>query len=145
MIRADRHAGIRSLRSFVSDEQHMALPRLYGGPAYSRPPRPVQEIVRPFDPDELPLEAERIDDDAAGAEHLMGIAWGPASAPPSKPKGSRRGRAAKPGKGGGPATGTAKQVGAGSAGPSKANREGALQGRPFRLRSMGRIFGADRK
>ena len=41
------------------DEQHVALPKLYGAPAYGRPPRPAEDVERPFDPDEMPIEAER--------------------------------------------------------------------------------------
>jgi len=37
------------------DERHVALPKLYGAPAYARPPVPVVAAPRPFDPDELPL------------------------------------------------------------------------------------------
>jgi hypothetical protein len=126
----------------VSDEQNMALPRLYGGPAYSRPPRPAPEIVRPFDPDELPLEAERADGEAAHADQLMGNSWGPANASPAKPKASRRGRAPKPAKGAG---GGSKPVADGLNGGSGGNGPGGLQGRPFRLRALGRMFGGDRK
>jgi hypothetical protein len=108
----------------VSDEQHMALPHLYGGPAYSRPPRPTAEIPRPFDPDELPLEAERSDEDAEWAEQLAGNAWAPASAP--KAKGRRRG--AKSAKSAAPASGSS-----------------GLVGRPFRLRGLGRLFRSDNK
>jgi hypothetical protein len=134
----------------VSDEQHVALPHLYGGPAYSRPPRPVAEIPRPFDPDELPLEAERSDEDAARAAQLIGGSWAPAILPATKVKGPRKPRAAKAGKAGaagGAAAGAAKSVGAGSAGPSHGNGSGngGLQGRPLRLRGLGRIFGAGRK
>ena len=39
-----------------TDEQHMALPKLYGAPAYARPSAPVVATERPFDPDDLPLE-----------------------------------------------------------------------------------------
>jgi hypothetical protein len=39
------------------DEQHIALPKLYGAPAYARPPRTVVDVAdRPFDPDDLPIE-----------------------------------------------------------------------------------------
>jgi hypothetical protein len=38
------------------EERHVALPKLYGAPAYARPPAPVAVSPRPFDPDELPLE-----------------------------------------------------------------------------------------
>ncbi len=38
---------------------HSALPKLFGAPAYARPPvAPVNPVERPFDPDDLPLEAE---------------------------------------------------------------------------------------
>ena len=41
------------------DEQHVALPKLYGAPAYARPPRPVPvDLEKPFDPDDLPIEVE---------------------------------------------------------------------------------------
>ena len=39
------------------DEQHVALPKLYGAPAYARPVIVVEEAPRPFDPDDLPIEA----------------------------------------------------------------------------------------
>ena len=42
-----------------SEEHHVALPKLYGAPAYARPRRPVEEVERPVDPDDLPLEPER--------------------------------------------------------------------------------------
>jgi len=138
----------------VSDEQHVALPHLYGGPAYSRPSRPVAEIPRPFDPDELPLEAERSDEDAARAAQLIGGSWAPAILPTTRAKGPRKPRTAKAGKAGAAgaaAAGAAKSVGAGSAGPSHGNGSGngsgngGLQGRPLRLRGLGRIFGAGRK
>ena len=46
------------------DHVHVALPKLYGAPAYARPPaRPVQRAARPFDPDELPLESAWTDEE----------------------------------------------------------------------------------
>ena len=37
-----------------------AMPKLYGAPAYARPPAvPVAPVDRPIDPDDLPLESER--------------------------------------------------------------------------------------
>ena len=45
------------------DEQHVALPKLYGAPAYARPPRPSADTPRPFDPDDLPIEAVRTDEE----------------------------------------------------------------------------------
>jgi hypothetical protein len=140
----------------VSDEQNIALPHLYGGPAYSRPPRPVQEIPRPFDLDELPLEAERTEEDPARAGELKGNSWMPIVAEKSKPaKGRRAAGTAKSGKGASKAGGGASDGAASPAGPatgagSSASARGngtahfGLQGRPFRLRGLGRIFGGDR-
>ena len=45
------------------DEQHVALPKLYGAPAYARPPRVAADTPRPFDPDDLPIEAVRTDEE----------------------------------------------------------------------------------
>ena len=45
------------------DEQHVALPKLYGAPAYARPPRPAEVVERPFDPDDLPIEIEMTDEE----------------------------------------------------------------------------------
>jgi len=59
------------------DEQHIALPKLYGAPAYGRPPRPALEIERPFDPDELPLEAHRTDEEQEFVELLPARAYAP--------------------------------------------------------------------
>jgi hypothetical protein len=48
---------VHSRTDLAIDEQHVALPKLYGAPAYARPPRPVTEDAdRPFDPDDLPIE-----------------------------------------------------------------------------------------
>jgi hypothetical protein len=47
------------------EEHHVALPKLYGQPAYARPPRPVETIQRPFDPDDLPLVAEMSEEELA--------------------------------------------------------------------------------
>jgi hypothetical protein len=48
----------------VSNDYIGAMPRLYGAPAYARPPR-VLVIDRPLDPDDLPLEAHRTPADQA--------------------------------------------------------------------------------
>jgi len=124
----------------VSEEQHVALPRLYGAPAYSRPARPAEVLVRPFDPDELPLEAERTEEDLARASELAGATWTPSTPPPVKVK-RRRGRAAKQAE-------TQSAVEAGVAPAVSAGQErppARLEGRPFSLRGLGRIFGSDRK
>jgi hypothetical protein len=59
------------------DEQHIALPKLYGAPAYARPPRVAPGVERPFDPDELPIEAYRTDDEQEFAEMLPARAYAP--------------------------------------------------------------------
>ncbi|HTS15616.1 MAG TPA: hypothetical protein VMH24_08100, partial [Candidatus Sulfotelmatobacter sp.] len=51
---------------------HMAMPRLMGQPAYARPPRPLAvETPRPIDPDDLPIEAFRSEEDQALAARLV--------------------------------------------------------------------------
>lgn len=58
-------------RSAATAAPHVAMPHLMGQPAYARPPRPLAtETPRPFDPDDLPLEAFRSDDDRLAAEEL---------------------------------------------------------------------------
>lgn len=52
------------------DEQHVALPKLYGAPAYARPTGHRSEAPRPFDPDELPIEAAMTEEDRVIAERL---------------------------------------------------------------------------
>lgn len=50
---------------------HMAMPRLIGQPAYARPPRPLAtESPRPLDPDDLPIEAFRSEEDHQLAARL---------------------------------------------------------------------------
>jgi len=49
------------------EEHHVALPKLYGAPAYARPPRQATETPRPFDPDELPIEAFMTEEERAVA------------------------------------------------------------------------------
>jgi hypothetical protein len=59
------------LRIYVAiDEPHVALPKLYGAPAYARPNIPVEVTPRPLDPDDLPIEAFRTDEDQEIAETL---------------------------------------------------------------------------
>lgn len=60
------------------DEQHVALPKLYGAPAYARPAAAVAEAVpRPFDPDDLPIQALMSDDERKWAASLPARAWAP--------------------------------------------------------------------
>ncbi len=63
------------------DEQHVALPKLYGAPAYARPPSYGSTADRPFDPDDLPIEAFQTEEDRAFAAELPARAWAPGGAP----------------------------------------------------------------
>lgn len=93
-------------------QQHIALPKLYGAPAYARPPAATAEIERPFDPDELPLEAERTDEERDFVSTLPARAFAPGGV----------------------------QLGGGGGGDG--GDDPSLQGRPFSLRSVaGRLLG----
>ena len=59
------------------DEQHVALPKLYGAPAYARPPRPAAVAQRPLDPDDLPIEAVQTDEERELAASLPAHAYVP--------------------------------------------------------------------
>lgn len=52
------------------DEQPLAVPKLYGAPAYATPRAAVASSPRPFDPDQMPLEVYQTDDDLRLADHL---------------------------------------------------------------------------
>jgi hypothetical protein len=58
-----------------TEEQHVALPKLVGAPQYSRPPVPVKVQPRPFDPDEMPIDAFRTDDERELADSLPAHAY----------------------------------------------------------------------
>lgn len=99
------------------DEQHVALPRLYGAPAYARPAAAIVADLRPFDPDELPIEAFQSEDDRRFAAGLPARAWAP----------------------GGTVLEGHSNTGRSRDGLGRADRR--LQGRPFRLRSIaGRLI-----
>ena len=87
-------AMILALRFRVAADEHthVALPKLYGAPAYARPPvTPVQPVDKPFDPDELPLEAVQTDEERELARHLASHPYErAATAEPAT--GSREGR-----------------------------------------------------
>lgn len=59
------------------DEQHVALPKLYGAPAYARPTVVVETAPRPFDPDDLPIEAVMTDEERELASKLPAHAYAP--------------------------------------------------------------------
>ena len=65
------------------EEQHVALPQLYGAPAYARPLRIVPPSVKPFDPDDLPITAIQTDEEREIAEAMPARLYAPG--------GSRRG------------------------------------------------------
>ena len=59
------------------DEQHVALPKLYGAPAYARPSRPAAVSPRPLDPDDLPIEAVQTPEERELAANLPAHAYAP--------------------------------------------------------------------
>jgi hypothetical protein len=61
------------------DEQHVALPKLYGAPAYGRRQAVVDVSPRPFDPDDLPIEAAQTEEDRAIAAQAWSSGSGDAS------------------------------------------------------------------
>ena len=72
-----------------TEEEHVALPRLVGAPAYARPPLRVTPTVLPLDPDDLPITVEQTPEERAIAEALLaksfGVAEGPTAAPEPAP------------------------------------------------------------
>jgi hypothetical protein len=62
------------------DEQHIALPKLYGAPAYARPATVADNTPRPFDPDDLPIEAVQTDEERELAASLPAHAYAPGGA-----------------------------------------------------------------
>jgi hypothetical protein len=59
------------------DEQHIALPKLFGAPAYARPATVAELAPRPFDPDDLPIEAVMSDEEREIAASLPAHAYAP--------------------------------------------------------------------
>jgi hypothetical protein len=54
------------------DRGHSALPKLYGAPAYSRPPTAASTgASRPLSTDDLPIEAERTEEDLAVLQEAL--------------------------------------------------------------------------
>ncbi|MDQ3128268.1 MAG: hypothetical protein M3Q66_07425 [Chloroflexota bacterium] len=71
------------------DEQHVALPKLYGAPAYARPTIEVETATRPFDPDDLPISAAQTEDERRIAASLPAHAYAPGGAPARAQKDAR--------------------------------------------------------
>jgi hypothetical protein len=100
------------------DEQHIALPKLYGAPAYARPPGPVATTPRPLDPDDLPIVAFQTEEERELAESLPARAYAP---------------------GGGAYIGTQGRNGNGS---TNGNGHGSPRARSLSLRAIaGRLLG----
>ena len=57
------------------EEEHIAHPRLYGAPAYARPPLLVA-TAKPIDPDDLPITAYQTPDEREIAESLRARPFG---------------------------------------------------------------------
>jgi hypothetical protein len=68
-----------------AEEVHVAHPRLYGAPAYARPPMAVTPAARPLHPDDLPIAAEQTPEDRAIAELAMDSRYGIREAPAAEP------------------------------------------------------------
>ena len=63
------------------EHAHVALPKLYGAPAYARPPvLTVVTAERPFSPDDLPIEAEMTDEERELSKEYDTETWTAASA-----------------------------------------------------------------
>jgi hypothetical protein len=58
------------------EEEHVAHPRLYGAPAYARPPQRIAPTVLPLDPDDLPIAVEQTPEEQAIAEALLSRPFG---------------------------------------------------------------------
>lgn len=101
--------------SFEEQHQHVALPKLYGAPAYARPKAPVDHTPRPADLDDLPLSAFQTADERRLAEAM-----------PARPY-----------------RGVPAIAGEGYESPRNGERA-ILRGRPFRLRALaGRLLRGD--
>jgi len=55
----------------TDSDPYFALPKLYGAPAYARPPRVVPESERPLDPDDLPIVAAMTEEERSYASTLL--------------------------------------------------------------------------
>jgi hypothetical protein len=63
------------------EEEHVAHPRLYGAPAYARPPLRATPTALPLDPDDLPIAVEQTPEERAIAEELLTRPFGVAERP----------------------------------------------------------------
>jgi len=63
------------------DMDHVAHPRLYGAPAYSRPSLMIARTALPLDPDDFPLAVAQTPQERAIAEQLFASSYGVAEPP----------------------------------------------------------------
>jgi hypothetical protein len=59
----------------IDEQAHVALPKLYGQPAYARPPRPVSVTERPPNVDDLPISAFRTEEEERVAASIDGATY----------------------------------------------------------------------
>ena len=59
------------------EDQHVALPKLYGAPSYGRPAAAVVTSDRPLDPDDLPIAALQTEEERVLAESLPARPYAP--------------------------------------------------------------------
>ena len=71
-----------------TEEEHVALPRLIGAPAYARPPLRVTPTQLPLDPDDLPIVVDQTPEERAITEALLvnGVAEGLTAAQEPQPQ-----------------------------------------------------------
>jgi hypothetical protein len=68
-----------------TEEEHVALPRLVGAPAYGRPPLRITQTALPLDYDDLPIAVEQTPEERAIAEELLTKPFGVAERPVAEP------------------------------------------------------------
>jgi hypothetical protein len=64
------------------EDEHVAHPRLYGAPAYARPPQLIAKTALPIDPDDLPIAVEQTPEEQAIAQALLAMPFGAAERTP---------------------------------------------------------------
>lgn len=64
-----------------AEAEHVAHPRLYGAPAYARPPLSFTPTPPPLGPDDLPIAAEQTPEEQAAAERLLAAPYGQTERP----------------------------------------------------------------
>ena len=74
----------------MDEQPHVALPKLYGAPAYARPAPIVADSPRPFDPDDLPIEAIQTDEERELAASLPARSYAPGGAPVPQERGRKQ-------------------------------------------------------